>query len=326
MMALVCGHPCYYGRSASNRHMRCDETQIGRSTFHPRCPLTFHDEDIPEHLAAELARHQQESGAGLGAICGALGYGIVFLIFTFLPAARLAWDLNGSWGLIIAPAMTLTVGTACGALFGAAVLSALSATIASSSPALQGAKRGFIVGCVCGAAIGAGCVFLQNAVTGGPAIDFAWIVQSSRITGTAITVGSLFAVLGSLAGAIACRPETRTASHSTAALGDAGGAVAGNRYQFGILRILTLTAAIAVVIAVPLQILARLKRISQLGAYAIDFFEVLMVAVVLLIPTLVVWAVMRGPLLYARLASAIISWRGLKHHRDELEKSVTRRD
>jgi len=61
---------------------------------------------------------------------------------------------------------------------------------------------------------------------------------------------------------------------------DAGRTVASTRFQFGILRILTLTAAIAVVIAIPVQILARLKKISLLGAY-LTAFEVMMVAVVL---------------------------------------------
>ncbi len=82
---------------------------------------------------------------------------------------------------------------------------------------------------------------------------------------------------------------------------------------------IALTAAIAVVIAIPTSIHGRLMKLSQLANYFLAI-EVMIVLLVLLMLILVMWAVIRGPTVYARLVDAFVRRRGLKHHRDELRK------
>ncbi len=82
---------------------------------------------------------------------------------------------------------------------------------------------------------------------------------------------------------------------------------------------IALTAAIAVVIAIPAHIHRQLMRINELAPLFV-VYSVLIVLLVLLMVILVIWLVIRGPTAYARLVDAFVRWRGLKHHRDELRK------
>jgi hypothetical protein len=79
------------------------------------------------------------------------------------------------------------------------------------------------------------------------------------------------------------------------------------RRQFGIRRLMVLTAAVAVVITISLRIDA--PRLAQ-GVLAVYFIS------------LVGWAVMRGPTVCANLAEVLEQRRQLKQRRIELESKA----
>jgi hypothetical protein len=273
-------------------------------------PLTISVSDIPEYFASvvEMDRRRNENVFGRGAGYGALCNGIVLIVFTIFPVAWLAWDLQGSWPLVESMAETLFWWTVAGASFGAMVLSVLSATLASSRAALRGATQGMVTCYALGALLGASYIFLRNVVSGGQMFEI-WIIQSEQVTTYSIMAGSVFAALGSLAGSVLAQPQTTIRSAVVPPR--------SARYRFGISRIFILTAAIAIVIAIPTQILLQLMKVTQLAKYRI-MLDVLIVALIVLMLTLVIWAVMRGPTVYSRLAKAFIDWRQIKRGRDEL--------
>ncbi len=285
----------------------------------------FFDTEIPEEIAAELARFRDDEPVADGAICGAIGAGTVVLIVDFLPAVYLAWELSSSWRSLAQPAIVLMVWIIAGAAVGSATLWILSVTIASSKESVLGAKRGFLWGCACGAVVGATCASL---IVRSPDFDFLEMVLSGRATGTSITLAMVFSTLGSLLGAIWMRGvsptrEIQTNGNSASQLGPATVRTDG-RFQFGILRILVLTAVIAVVIAIPVHIVRRLLEIPQLESFGLEF-TLLVAPLTLLELIFVVWLVMRGPLLFTRLREAIARHHGMPNSGDELKRYLARR-
>jgi hypothetical protein len=186
-----------------------------------------------------------------------------------------------------------------------------------------------VIGFAIGASLGAACIFFRNVVLGDQSIDIVWFVHSGQVTGSSIWVGSLFAVFGSWAGALLTGPQRtkqqRVASSESAgcsrevlersarsdATRDAAVNASRDRFQFGISGMLFLTATIAVIVAIPVQVLAQLRKISQLADHMIAF-EVMIVLFVILILPFVAWATIRGPTVYARLVDALTRWRDLK--------------
>jgi hypothetical protein len=295
---------------------------------------TLHEQIV---RALEVDQGHNDSAFGTGAVCGAIGYGIVLLIFYLLPALWLVWDTQSSWRMIISPAITLSGWTMVGAVVGGLLLRALSATLASSWRTLQGAVQGMATGYAVGAMVGAGYVFLRTVVSSGQTIDFVWIVHSVSVTISSIMIGSTFAVFGGLVGSVVAQPRTTLRSNDARSpsteqsnsqselQATADKNVTKARFQIGITRMLVLTAAIAAMIAIPAHILGRLLKIRQLGDNAIAF-EVMMVAVVLLMSTFVTWAIIRGPTIYSRVTDAWLGWRELKTHRHELERLASRHE
>lgn len=288
--------------------------------------VTLPDSDIPEDfaIAVELDRRRNEDVFAGGAVCGGLCYAIVLLIFAFLPAIWSSGGLPGSWGFNFSAVIRLLTGTLIGALAGGVLLWLRTATLTSSRAALQGAMWGMAIGFSVGALLGASFVFLRSGLSISQAINFVWLAQGERVAYTSIMFGSALAFFGSLAGSHLAKPQagmhpSDPRARSVQLLPSDRPGEPKTRYQFGIKRILILSAAVALVIAIPAQLLVRVMKVSQLGRNAIAF-EIMIVLCVLLMLTVVTWAVMRGPTVYTRLASAFVRWRGLKQNRDELKQ------
>jgi hypothetical protein len=315
----------------------CEVVRLGTqgSCIHGGMPVPTPVEDIPEHLASVLEMHEcRDDGAfGAGAMYGALTYGAASTVFTFLPAVWLNWQLQGSWKLLIQPAVVVTVWTVVGTVFGAVALKVLSAVLAPSWTVFQRAVRGMLIGFAIGAVLGAACIFFRHVAMGHLSVDTVWLDRSGQVTGSSISVGSLFAVFGSWAGAILTGPlQTKrqpVVSSGSARCSKRGAQCDGtpsatadmarDRFQFSISRMLFLTAAIAVIVAIPVHILARLREISQLASYMIAF-EIMMVLFGILALPFLAWVTLRGPKVYARLTETLTRCRNLKLSDHELKE------
>lgn len=292
-------------------------------------PVTTPAEDIPEHLVGVLEVHAcRDDPVGSGAAWGAITYGAASGVFTLLPAVWLNWQLQGTWKLLVAPTIEVTAWTVGGVIFGATSLKVLSAILAPSQAVFAGAIRGMVVGFAIGAMLGAAAIFFRHVAWGDQSLDYVWLAYCGQVTGSSVLVGSLLAVFASWATAIWVgsrltklqrnRPPVRQSSdlldpsERLDATNDSAVHLSPIRFQFGISRMLFLTAAIAVIIAIPVQILARLREISKLANYMLAF-EVMTVLFGILILPFLAWATFRAPTVYARLANALNRWRDLRH-------------
>jgi hypothetical protein len=288
------------------------------------------EDELPEEivLALESVYDPRDGAFRTGAVCGAIGYGIVYLIFEFLPDVWLTWSLQGSWRLFISPTVTFAAWAFIGSLLGGLLLWALSATLASSRSAVRGAVWGMVTGYAVGALVGTGYVVLRTVILGGQTMEFVWTAHGAAVAGSSITLGSIFAVIGSLIGSIVAQPRAVARSKDACSQGEAQASAENNvtkaRFQIGITRMLVLTAAIAVVIAIPAHIFSRLMRVGQLVSYSI-VFEILIVLTVVLVVMLVMWPVMRGPTIHSRLIDSLVSWRALKSNREQLERIASQK-
>ncbi len=248
-------------------------------------------------------------------------YGAASTVLVLLPAAWLNWELQAPWKLLVPPAIVVTAWTLVGTLFGGVSLKVLSAILAPSWLAFEGAVRGMVLGFAIGALLAATCVFFRNAMLGDQSIDIVLLIHSGDLTGPSIWVGSLFAFFGSWAGAIMTGPRL-TKQQRLRSTGSAGCNASRDRFQFGIARLLFLTASIAVIVAIPVQILARLRKIPQLVSHMIAIEVMFFLFAILALP-FVAWATIRGPTAYASLVDAMSRWRELKHSDDALKASTS---
>ena len=326
---MACLH-CGSQSVVESRDIERDEV----SCIHCGTPVTVPVEDIPQHVVRALEFHQcrDVNAFSTGAAYGALSFGVATTVFTFLPAAWLNWELQGSWALLlIQPAIEVTMWTVFGAIFGGVVLKVLSVILTPSWVAFEGAVRGMVIGFATGAILAAACVAFTKVLSGDQPIAMVWFVYSGQITGSSLFFGSLFAIFGSWAGAILTAPRllrrqrdvaSGSVDYSNAFLkrnarsGSKSGAAVGvlpKRFQFGISRLLFLMTTIAVIIAIPAHFLARLRKIDQLTNYMIVFEVTLVLAAIMLLP-FAAWATIRGPRAFACLVDALTRWRGFKRH------------
>ncbi|WP_222435771.1 hypothetical protein [Rubripirellula tenax] len=281
------------------------------------------DEDLSDPLILAIHTSQfRDNGTATGAICGAAASATVATLFTFLPAAWLVWDIQLAWGYFFQPVAFVILWATTGAMLGAAVMRILTAALAPTWLVMQAAVTGFFVGFSLGATIGAACSYVRYIVWQGQSIHDVWFVYSGEVTLSAEFVGFLFAVVGSWGGAILVRsrldPRLRRTPNSY--IGDAASARNGSanhhgdRFQFGIAKMLLFTGVIAVMIAAPVQILRRLRLAGKIDNYILAF-EVMAVLVVIMLLPFVVWAMFRWPKLYRQMLDSLARWRRIDHLR-----------
>ncbi|TWU48436.1 hypothetical protein [Rubripirellula reticaptiva] len=296
-------------------------TDTGVAACH--CDVSFNDDDaeLSEHLILAIHASQfRDNGVETGAICGAISFAIAAMVFKLLPAVWLVWDTQLPWRYFFPLVVPVAVWTVVGALFGGLVLRVLTAILAPTRLVMQVVVKGFFIGFSLGAVIGALCVFIQYVVWRGRPIDDVWFTYSSQVTRSAEWVGLLFAVIGSWVAAILVRSrlDPRLRSTPKSIVGNVCNARNGStnegdgRFQFGIAKMLFYTGVIAVMIAVPVQILSRLRSFQRIESYLLAYEVMTFLVVIMLLP-FVTWATFRWPKLYWQMRDSLARWRRMDH-------------
>lgn len=278
--------------------------------------------ELSEQLVRELRRAEyvyEDSAFTIGAIRGAIGFGFVLLVFHVLPEIWLILGWASSWWRVITLAVTLSIWSVVGAVVGGSLLALLSLTLARSRESRTGAAWGMMIGFIVGALSGSGYAFYRAIVWGGQTADSAWVFSGDAITASSLTLGSLFAIFGSLAGAIFVLSITSSKSAESIRsdeLPESG------RFQIGITRLLLLTTMIAIAFAIPVNLVSPLFRTGLHSGYSLAV-HITVVLVFFMIVPIMTWPVIRGPAIFRRLVQAWAGWQGQQTARKELEQLVS---
>ncbi|MGB7325178.1 MAG: hypothetical protein WBD31_09935 [Rubripirellula sp.] len=285
-----------------------------------RCDVSLGDGDaeLPDDLILAIHTSQfRDKGVETGAICGAISFAGAAMLFTLFPAAWLVWDTQLPWRFFEPFVVSFILWVIVGSLFGAVMLRVLAVVLSPSRLVMQAAVTGFFIGFALGATIGALCVFIQYVVWQGHPIDDVWFSFDRQLTRSAQVVGLLFALIGCWAGAIVVRSriDPRLRSTPKSVVGSMADG-SGDRFQFGIAKMLFFTGAIAVMIAVPVQIFGRLRSVQRIENYILAYEVMALLIVIMLLP-FVVWATFRWPTRYRKLRDSLTRWQQMDHLRSK---------
>ncbi|QDT03936.1 hypothetical protein K227x_23220 [Rubripirellula lacrimiformis] len=281
---------------------------------------------LEAYVHAKVRCHERPIDSPLisGARAGGFLYFIASLLFYYLANVYSSLQIGGYY--LKEPTKVLFWITIGGAFFGAAVFWILSITVARLRVTFDGARVGFLVGFFVGAGLGAALSISTSLAANPWQIEAVLTLQAGEFNGAAIRAGSMFAVVGAFVGAIRSRPialpndtqvprfldrnqRARTFVFPNSQWERSTQLVDRERFQFGLGRILVLTAVIALAIAIPRMMYVRLMSIPVVAHYAgaevlIPFF----VSVLIFVTPYVVWVTFRGPQAFTSLATALGRW------------------
>jgi hypothetical protein len=291
--------------------------------------------DLEAYCTREIRRHEPplDSPFLSGATTGALITFCIQLLLQYVPILYSSVSAGGAWSFDNGSLQLLFWTVVLGGLFGGVTHWLLSVTVGRLRVTFDAARLGFCAGGIAGAVFGASIVISRELSSSSTAIRMNWNIYSTEVTAYSLAFAAFGAVLSSVAFALWCRPR-RLAGHTPdlTFVDDENHVIKapqfdrlarvrdGNkiRLQFGVKRLMTLTALIAVLIGFPLFVYRQLMTIPALQLQGLAF-AVTLVAVSLCVFPYGLWVVLRGPNVFARLASAIRAWQNLRRRKSNSE-------
>ncbi len=288
--------------------------------------------DLDAYCRHEIRRHQPpvDSPFLSGAIAGALIAFCIYALLKYVPAmcsfaGGMLGFLDSSWHLLFWMAVL-------GGSFGAVTLWLLSVTVSRLQVTLDAARSGFYAGGIAGAVFGAAIVIGRELSSSSTGILLNWNLYSTEITISSMAFAAIGAAMSSAAFALWCRPKKLAEpTPELIFVDDENRGIKAPRFdllrrdhdrnkiriQFGVKRLMALTALCGALIGFPSFIYRQLILLPKIEPYELAFV-VILVAIPFFALPYGLWVVLRGPNVFKRLVSAIRAWKDLRLQNSKL--------
>lgn len=294
--------------------------------------------DLDVYCANEIRRHEPPMDSPLrsGAIAGALIAFFIYLLLHYVPDRYSSGPVGGARGFYSLSSQLFFWTVALGGFFGAMTLWLLSATVARLRVTFDAARCGLYAGGIAGAVLGAAIVIGRELLSDSTGIRLNWNLYSTEVTSSSLAFAAIGAVLLSAASAIASRPRPLAVRTPALTFVNEENQVVkapsfdrlarvpdGNRIriQYGVKRLMALTALIAVMIGCPLFFYRQLMATPRLERWEVTFVFSLLASSLFVLPY-GLWVIFRGPDVSTRLASSIRAWRDLRRRNSNSDVSL----
>jgi hypothetical protein len=165
-----------------------------------------------------------------------------------------------------------------------------------------------------GAAIG----FVLNMEATRQTFGDTWLFQGNQIVFWSVSLGAIVATLAMLAFSILAPRHLIMVPSDPSEATFFKEQEKRPRFRFGIGGLMGLTACLAILVAIPTNILASLATSERLAMLIVEV-KILLLALVILVSPIMLWIVLRAPVIASRLVTCVRTIRGIKQDRKELQ-------
>ena len=290
--------------------------------------------ELEEYCVRELRRHEPpvDSPIVSGGIAGALLSFSIFLTLQYLPRLYSAVSAGGSWSIDNGITKLFFWSVFLGDLYGAMTLWELSATVVRLRVTFDAALRGFYVGGTLGACFGVAFVVGRELAADSTGVLLNWWLYADEATASALGFAAFGAALFAASFALWSRPARPSEGSPDAVFDEAESRLVQPprfdrlaacregkpRLQFGVRSLMALTTLIALLIGVPSYVHRELMTIPGLEPLGLAM-TVSLVSLSLFVLPYGLYVVLRGPIAFGRLLSAIQEWRDFRQRKSGSE-------